>query len=390
MNILLVTETLHAGGAETFVVRLANALARRHKVWLLNIHPELSRPELVASLSPEVGLVPFRQKARRLKQKLDGLLFRIGIDHSLLQQEVSAAIQALVSEHRIDVVHTHLFKPDYYTARLKAGGRSFRHVSTNHGDYLLYASRKPSRMLNYERKLEQAVRSLDHMVSISDQQLVQFEDFRRQFHPELGLHKILNGYEAAGLPPIDRQQLGIAPEDIVFGMVARGIPEKGWEILVRAFLAAGLERARLVLVGEGPETERLKALHAGEERIIFTGYTDNTTGYIRLFDVGVLPSYYKAESLPTVVIEYLCAGKPVLATDIGELRNMLATEAGPEAGLLIPLGSPADMEQPLQAALEKLYRDAELREELAALAPAAFRKFSMEECVRNYEAVYES
>ena len=48
---MLITETLHAGGAETFVVRLAGALSINHEVTLINIYPNSSKKELIKQVS---------------------------------------------------------------------------------------------------------------------------------------------------------------------------------------------------------------------------------------------------------------------------------------------------------------------------------------------------
>lgn len=391
MNILLLTETLHPGGAETFVVRLANALqARGHRVFLFVVHPGRTQQEIAASLHPSVRILNFQQKAARLRQKFDGLLCRLGIDFSLLQRDVSKALAAAIREHKISVVHSHLFKPDYYVACLNRKQLPpFRHVATHHGDYLLYRTQRPYGIRQYGKKLAHTVASLQAMAVISTEQQKQFAELGRRFHPGLSVPPILNGYEVKDETPISRESLGIGAHDFVIGMVARGIPEKGWELLINAFLSLQLPDAQLVLVGAGPETDRLRLLHGQHKNIHFAGYTANTTGYIRLFDVGVLPSYYKAESLPTVIIEYLYCNKPVIATDIGEVRSMLQTETGAMAGLLLPLSDKMKMEADLADALQRLYQDRGLREQLASRAAAAFQKFDMQTCVARYEAIYE-
>lgn len=388
MKILLVTETLHVGGAETFVVRLANALSAEHEVWVFNLHPELSRAELMASLLPEVRLVNYHQAASRVVNKLDGLLHRLGVDYSVRQNGIVNSMVRLLRQERIDVVHSHLFKTDYYTTQARLRFPGFRHVSTNHGDYLLYASQTPWRTLHYERKLAEVVSKLDAMVNISTEQELQFRKFRQDYGSSLELARILNGYTVGHTRTLTRSDLGIDDDALVFGMVARGIPEKGWEILTTAFIRANLPGSRLLFVGEGPELDRLKTIHGNRKSIVFAGYTDNTAGYIKLFDVGVLPSVYKAESLPTVVIEYLHEGKPVLASDIGELRTMITTEAGDIAGTLVPVGGPESMIEALAAAMLLMHRDPVRRAHLESLSRQAFGKFSMDVCTRKYVSLY--
>jgi len=388
VNILLVTETLHTGGAETFVVRLANALHHRgHQVFLFVVHPRLSKGEILDSIHPGITVILFQQAGRKLKQKADSLFYRLGIDFSFLQREVSESLQQLIRERQIAVVHSHLFPADYYVACLnKAKLPPFRHVSTHHGDYLLFQNQRPYGILHYLRKLQKTVQSLSAMAVISEEQRAQFNIFRQRWRPQLMVAKILNGYEATEGEKLSRANLGIGEDDFVFGMVARGIPEKGWELLIDAFLEIDLPQSRLLLVGEGPEIQRLLQKHSASAAIHFAGYSANTIGYIRLFDVGVLPSYYKAESLPTVVIEYLYCNKPVIATAAGEIEQMVRDDFGNSAGILVPLknGTP----DVLQLAEAMRYMAAQ-KPAFQAYATGAFEKFDMATCVAAYLTLYK-
>ena len=392
MKILLVTETLHTGGAETFIVRLANALqARGHRVFVFVVHPQLSKKEIVNSLHPEIKVTLFNQSNRTVKQKADSLFYRLKIDTNLLQHEATAALTALILKEGIEAVHSHLFGADLYVAKVSRKALPvFRHVSTHHGDYLLFQNKAPWNTLHYNNKLQQILQSLHAMAVISGPQQTQFEAFRRQGHPDLEVIKILNGYELPPTPEVTRESLGFAETDFVFGMVARGIAEKGWEQLIVAFENLADPKAKLLLVGEGPEVDRLRALHGSNKSICFAGYSANTAGYIKCFNVGVLPSRYGGESLPTVVIEYLACGKPVLASDIGEIKNMIHTPNGEPAGLLLSFnGKEIDVEQ-LHSHMKQLLEDSKLYRQLSQNTTAAFLQFNMETCVKAYEKLYQN
>ena len=66
MRILLVTETLTAGGAETFVIRLANALAADHEVTIAVLHGEMVNPAIAAKVAASVRVERLRLQAKRL------------------------------------------------------------------------------------------------------------------------------------------------------------------------------------------------------------------------------------------------------------------------------------------------------------------------------------
>jgi L-malate glycosyltransferase len=171
-----------------------------------------------------------------------------------------------------------------------------------------------------------------------------------------------------------------------FGMIARGIAEKGWAEAIAAF---GLLRERvsapmkLLLVGDGTEIARLRSDCAADASIEFAGHQSDSAAWIARFDVGLLPSYFAAESLPCAVIECLAQGKPVIATRIGGLPEMIEPSTG-ACGKLVPLATNgrADV-QALANAMESMLNDAD-RETLSAQARIAFEAYSPSRVARSY------
>ncbi len=176
--------------------------------------------------------------------------------------------------------------------------------------------------------------------------------------------------------------------DFVYGMVARGIKQKGWHNLIKAFNQLDFNNKKLLLVGEGPEINYLKNIYKNEDKIIFVGYASRPVEYIKLFDVGIFTSYSRAESLPTVIMEYLACNKPVIATDIGAVKQMLSTPENETAGLLIDFDPNGVDDEGLFKKMQTLYSDNEVRNKLVNLTKQAFLKFDMQQCVDSYLNVY--
>jgi glycosyltransferase involved in cell wall biosynthesis len=402
MVILLVTETLAVGGAETFVVRLANRLAKDHTVVLANLHPEYSHADIVAQLDTRVHYRTPKLLAGRLRQKLDGVLLRLYVDGAFMTRSLVGFLTSLIQEVQPKVVHSHLFKTDYYVARTRRKKvPQFKHVTTNHGDYLIYHRSGPQRILRYRRKLKEVFDSVSWFVNISEEQMALSGVWKRQhLGSNLKVKKIPNGYENAARQLLQRSDLGLGDHELVFGMVARGIPEKGWGFLVDAFLRLNEPNTRLVLVGCGPVLDVLRTRYRNDNRIVFTGFAANPTAYVRLFDVGVLPSLYVGESLPTVVTEYLFCEKAVISTDIGEVRNMLRADGDIEApmlpdeemaGQLVPFPrDPQPDPGQLCRALRRYVTDPGLLARHQEAARLARRKFDMDRCVKAYVDLYET
>jgi glycosyltransferase involved in cell wall biosynthesis len=98
-------------------------------------------------------------------------------------------------------------------------------------------------------------------------------------------------------------------------------------VLVRAIalLAPSHPRLRLAVVGDGPEESRVRALvdELGiADRVLFAGLRSDVRELLPGFDISCLSSVH--EGAPLAVLESMAAGVPVVATDCGALRDLLA------------------------------------------------------------------
>lgn len=118
----------------------------------------------------------------------------------------------------------------------------------------------------------------------------------------------------------------------VIGTVAALRPEKNLARLLRAFAAVRAQHpCRLVIAGGGPEREGLEALAAAlgvAQDVTFPGHVADTPALYAGFDVFALSS--DTEQMPLSVLEAMAAGLPVAATNVGDVRAMLAPENGAE------------------------------------------------------------
>ncbi|HEX3992441.1 MAG TPA: glycosyltransferase, partial [Acetobacteraceae bacterium] len=149
--------------------------------------------------------------------------------------------------------------------------------------------------------------------------------------PERVVKYVPNGIDLARFAKGRRTQAQNPP---VIGTVAALRPEKNIGRLIRAFAAAVREcPARLVIVGDGPERLSLTALAAEQgvaDLVTFTGQRDDTPSLYAGFDLFALTS--DTEQMPLSVIEAMASGLPVVATDVGDVRTMVAAENAPYLG----------------------------------------------------------
>ena len=135
-------------------------------------------------------------------------------------------------------------------------------------------------------------------------------------------------------------------------------------------------RVRLVLLGEGRERNRLESLvrRLGiAEYVNFTGFVENPYAYLRRADLFVLSS--RNEALPTVLIEAMACGCPVVSTDCPFGPREILEDG--KFGTLVPVGDPGALSDAMDRALNEPRRSDALRER------AAF--FSADRAVDQYE-----
>lgn len=136
---------------------------------------------------------------------------------------------------------------------------------------------------------------------------------------------------------IVRPKLGhkIQPNDFVIGTIAELHPVKGLEYLINAMPKVILNQpnAKLVIIGSGKLEEKLKRLAVNlnlEEKIIFTGFIDRASKFIKAFNIFVIPSL--SEALAYVAIEASLSGVPIIATNVGGIPEIIKDG---ETGLLV-------------------------------------------------------
>ncbi|MBD9376420.1 glycosyltransferase [Pseudoxanthomonas sp. PXM04] len=198
--------------------------------------------------------------------------------------------------------------------------------------------------------------------------LVVSEDLGRVAERDYGAHPdriraIPNGCDASIFHPADRAEarraLDLPADAEVVTYVGRLVPEKGLRELLAAAgaLRASRPRLQLVLVGEGPMHAELAALAAaGELPVRFAGTRPpaEVARWMCASDLVTLPSY--SEGHPNVLVEALACGRPVVATPVGGIPEVVDAASG----VLVPARDPAALAEGLREALERDWDEAAL------------------------------
>ena len=171
--------------------------------------------------------------------------------------------------------------------------------------------------------------------------------------------------------PIVPAAVGSAGDRQGFVTVARLVPQKGIDVLIRA-LAQTTGAARdwtLTLVGDGPEREALQrqVQQAGlQEQVQFLGFRSDPQTFLLQAGVFVLPSRF--EGMPNALLEAMAAGLAVVVTDASP--GPLEVVVNGVSGLVVPSDDPFALAE----ALDRLATDPLLRERLGAAARDTLRQ----------------
>lgn len=137
--------------------------------------------------------------------------------------------------------------------------------------------------------------------------------------------------------------LGIDPTRPVLGITAQLRPEKNHECLLEAvrLLLSDIPDLLVLVVGDGSRGPVLRKLAQDlgiGANVWFLGQRSDVPEIVASFDVGVLCSRPAVETLPVAVLEYMAAGKPTVATDVGSVSDLVLPN---KTGYLVPWGSPS-------------------------------------------------
>lgn len=154
---------------------------------------------------------------------------------------------------------------------------------------------------------------------------------------------------------------------------------RAWPAVLRRF-----PQARLLLVGDGIERDALQA-RMGElglsERVIFAGTRTDVSRIIRASSLVILPSEH--EALPTTLIEAAACGRPVVASDVDGIPEVVVDG---ETGLLVPVGDEAALSDRVTALLDDEPRRLRMGERARARAED---RFSAHRWAERLHEVYE-
>ena len=231
-------------------------------------------------------------------------------------------------------------------------------------------------------------KKVDQWIYTTDKNVDAFKQFG--YFNDDKFTKIGNALVRNEINPISRDILGISNDAFVLCLVSRAVPEKGWE---EAICCVGNARDKcgkdiqLIIIGDGKEKERLQ--DDAHDYVHFLGFKSNIRDYYATADIGILPSRFKGESFPLTIIDCLFAGKPLIASNIAEIRNMLWVEKNIYAGALFDLDDWSIPKERLTDLIIKCVTNKEFYNSMLSEVEVVAKKFEMENVSLKYCACYD-
>ncbi|HZS10868.1 MAG TPA: glycosyltransferase family 4 protein [Nitrospirales bacterium] len=266
--------------------------------------------------------LPAVEETRRRGLPLVVLSQRRRYDASLVGQA-----WRVVHRERIDILQSHGYKPALVAWCLKRL-LGMPWVAFSHG----YTSEN-RRIALYNRLDRWLMRRADRVVVMSDAMATMFAGAGIAPARMRVIHNALDPdeYDAAADGAPLRAECNAGPDDVLLGVIGRFSTEKGQAIFLRALssVVASKIRVKAALIGDGLDAERLRQLTADlklQDYVSFTGYRLDMSAVYAALDLVVIPSL--SEGLPNVLLEAMYHRKPVVATRVGAIPDVLAGELG--------------------------------------------------------------
>ena len=255
----------------------------------------------------EVTLICLKNNKRRSGASIiEHLDPAVNVVYVSLRILLTSTVQKIIDQVQPHVIHAHLRRATRVLAKCKTNAAkiSTLHIGVNSPAFL----------------------KMDALIAISPWQLEhvppEYQGAVRLIKNSLTPHKKPDDARLKKL----RGEITTVPSKFIVGGVGRMSNSKGWDTLINAFSQAQLSNAVLVLIGEGRDEKKLRALAAKNTDIIFLGFKRGIKDYYHAFDVFVCPS--REEPMGRVILEAIDAGTPVIASDIEGPKDILSEYPG--------------------------------------------------------------
>lgn len=298
-------------------------------------------------------------------------------------------LEKTIASYPVDIVHSHDQFGDVMAILLKQKYRSIRLVRTVHNQMEWH--HRPLRKLFLRGFLYPLF--YDTEIGVSQKIAADLDDragarvlrkkahcIRNAVNPQRFIDVKVSAEEVRKL----KNEVGIPADAFVVGTIGRLTEQKGYSDLIQAAEQVLQKESNIffLIIGSGDLEDELRkqVITAGiADRVIFGGTRTDIERFIQTFNLFVSSSLW--EGLPTVIMEAMAAGIPVVATNIPGSNDLLMDQVN---GLLVPIGATSQLAQ----AILHAYHNPELCSKFLLRAKKELEKFSIQTIARQQESLY--
>lgn len=356
MKILHIITSLLTGGAETLLVDIVSDLHQQ---------------------GHDVDVVLFDGEETPLKERLRSTgckIYCFSQKQSFYNPWYIIKLRRLIQNY--DIVHTHNFSPQLFTA-IATIGKKVKRVTTEHNT----SNRRVE--WRWYRPIDRWMYNRYHrVICISDKA----EENLRQLmgnHLKTSIQTIYNGINLQKFQ--DGKPLKLSPNEMgkkMIVMVAAFRPQKDQDTLIQAMTLLPKDHYMLWLVGDGERRQEMEELVKNlnmKDSVKFLGLRTDVPDILKTADFIVMSSHYEGLSLSS--IEGMSVGKPFIASDVDGLHEITK-----DAGLLFPEGDA----KALANIIQQLSHDPVFYKQIADQCYARAQQYDIKKTVQEYLKVYQN
>lgn len=359
-NILQVFSSSFWGGGELYVFDLSKRLIEdNHKVVCISKKSRIIADKLESSNIPYYNL------------PLNGVFDFYS----------SFKIRKIIIEENIDIIHVHNFItlfPVVYAKILSK--RKPKIILSRH----LIKKAKNNPLYNF------LYSKIDKIIFVSNMAREEFylSNPRIEKSKTLVIHNSIKPQEINNHTLNIREEYNLNNDALIVTFTGRIVPDKGVDVLIKAFSQLKSENTYLIIAGSGKEEylkelNKLVAENNLTSRVIFLGFVRDIPTLINQSDIGVFPSVWR-EPFGLSIIEFMQEGRPVITTNNGAQKEYIINNL---TGILV---EPGNINQ-LSNSLGTLINNKQLREEIGQKGRFYFEKeLSYEQFYKKILSTYNS
>lgn len=359
--VLFVISDMAPGGGQMFAIRMANAWAEMGgRAVLGNVAYLPDHEQVVSQVSPRVAYLSQFDAAQN-------------------------SLTAVCADYGIELIHSSLWWADAFVATNGIEDMpDIPWITTMHGCHESVLD-DPQIDDRFPELMRFMLDRVDAWVPIAQKNEMVFREMGR---PDR-VNRIPNGALATRNRILTRADLGLREDSVILCLASRAIESKGWLTaadIVQALNAEGLA-VDLMMIGEGPARDILQDRDLPHVHLY--GHRSDIHDLMAVCDIGILPSSFVGESMPLVLLEFMGLGKPVVATNAGEIPYLLDGGNAP-CGLVVSLLNGEHLDTgSFEQALRDLILSPDRRAQLGAAGRRRFEAdFTIGRMIEEYRKLY--